>query len=531
MPRHCVDIPDVYPGVVRPVLFSAAEFLIERLRLPKETQIYIPGDNEDTPMNGSSFNCCSHSPSFPSQARVVLRFTEEPVLDVTLTTVTHQNDNPPLFYDTVRQVSIRPIRKMIRTNCEITVVGQSRGVIQRMIDYIQTQFAMMQGEYTLQLKYHYTLPDVVVLLLNDIHKTIEASKTPLHHSFGRYFENHRMHPMLTLSTMTGTAPRIAVAETQEEVLGWFDFTDTPGRPERSSDEDGSYQITMNFGFNYGRPIQLYVEYPLLVHQKLLPKVWLTDTHNHSFYERARKVSGLKEGMDWINSLPLKYFPKTISAPEKDDWDAPVGTRRHRFFFQALLQIDKDRPRELLDINNMGRWRFGEHLTQYIKDLGSCVFSPTGIFGVELYQNNKLIATNLEFVEGKFLALEDLDTRYVYHIRFGIVKNLRHLSNEQFKCLRRYPHVFHQLIRFLRLPSGQIEFSQLPLIGTGSSYTEADCVGEKREDGKSPGIVHGDVVEQARSESNQQEKQRNGATAGPDVRTVMNLGIIARRANK
>lgn len=531
MPRHFVDIPDVYPGVVRPVLYSATEFLIEKLRLPKETKIYIPGENEDTPMNGGSFACCQNSVSFPSETRVVMRFTEEPVLDVTLTTVTNQNDNPPLFYDTVRQVSIRPVRKMVRINCEITVVGQSRGVIQRMIDYIQTQLATLKGEYTLQLKYHYTLPDVVVLLLNDVHKTIESSQTPLHHSFGRYFENHRMHPMMTLSTLTGTAPRIAVDEVQEEVLGWFDFTDTPGRPERTPDEDGSYQISMNFGFNYERPIQLFVEYPLLVHQKLLPKIWLSDTHNHSFYERVRKVSSLKEGFDRLRSLELRFFPKEISVPERDDWEAPVGASRHSFFFQALLQIDIKQPRLLMDINNMGRWTFGEYLKQYIQDLGSCAFSDSGIFGLELYRNNKRISTAIEYLDGKLLSTEDLDTRYVYHIRFGIIRNLRHLSDKVIRCIRRYPHVFHQLIRFLRLPAGAVEFSDIPLIGVGSSYNEADCIGERDSNGKSAGTINSKFVDEARTQSNQQELQKNTASARLNGFTVLNLGIITWRVPK
>lgn len=531
MPKHFVDIPDVYPGVVRPVLYSATEFLIEKLRLPKETKIYIPGDNDDTPMNGGSFACCQHSVSFPSETRVELRFTEEPVLDVTLTTVSNINDNPPLFYDTVRQVSIRPVRKMVRVNCEITIVGQSRGVIQRMIDYVQTQLASQKGEYTLQLKYHYALPDVAVLLLKEVQRTIEASDTPLHHSFGRYFENHRMHPMLTLGTLNGTAPRIAVSEVQEEVLGWFDFTDSPGRPERTSEEDGSYQISMNFGFNYERPIQLFIEYPLLVHQKPLPRVWLSDTHNHSFYERTRKVSSLKEGFDRLRSLELRYFPKTISAPEQDDWDAPVGPSRHSFFFQALLQIDAKNPRFLLDINQMGRWTFGEHLKQYIQDLGSCAFSDSGIFGVELYRNNKRIATSIEYLDGKFLTTEDLDTRYVYHIRFGIIRNLRHLSDAVIKCLRRYPHVFHQLVRFLRLPVGNLSFAEIPLIGVGSSYNEQDCLGERDAEGKSVGTIHSKIVDDAREQSNQQERQKNTASARSNGFTVLNLGIITWRARK
>ena len=532
MPKNFVDIPDVYPGVVRPVLYSAAQFLLEQLRLPEETTIYIPGEETTTPMNGSSFNCCRDAIRFPSESRLELRFTEEPVLETTLTTATNAHDNNPLFYDTVRGISVRPVHKMVRVNCEIVYVGQSRGVVQRMCDYVATRISSMMGEYTLQLKYHYTLPDVLVLLLMTLHKTMETSETPLNQSFGHYFELHRAHPMLNIGTMIGTAPRIAVSEIQEEVLGWFDFTDNPGKPERVSDSGDAWQISMNFGFNYVRPIQLFVEWPLLVHNKLIPKEWRTDSHYHSFYERTRKVSTLKEALDTLKFNELKYLPPSISVPEIDDWVAPVGENRYNFFFTALLQLTKANRHELIDLNNMGRWHFGEHLTQFLLDVGGCAIKAGGLLRAELYRNNKLINVELDIVDGKIITTEDLDLRYSYHIRFGLIRNLRFLHDPILACLRRYPHLFHQIVRYLRLPSAQIPYSELPLIGVGSSVTnEATCIGEKTEHRKSAGVVKTDYVDQVSKESNIKEIVNNRATSQRTMLTVMQLGIITLRKRK
>lgn len=536
MPKTLADIPNAYQGIIRPVMKNVVRQLQQELRLPPNTQVFIPGASQSTPMNGGEFGKCCEDTGivFPASTSIVMNFREEPAYDSSLTTELSKHDTPTIFDDPVRGVSITPLRRQIKVSCDLVITGQSRTVVQQMIDYVRMRISHRWSEFPLTLQYSYNIPDGVMSLLVEINRLTEQSLAPLQMSFGKYFETYRTHPVINLTTMAGTTQRIASTETQEEVFGWFDFNDTPMEPERNGDNNGSYSVNMNFTFVYSRPTQLKVEWPLLVHQQIIGSKFRPKHRYRSFHEITRKVSTLKAAMDKLNRQDATVYPDCLQLPEIDDWIPSENLNDTLTLLRLAFALSKPQGDVLFDFANLNKpWKLGVELLEYITQLGNRAFEQMPFFELALFEGDKQIPFSFKIEGTKVICLSTLDLQKVYHVEMGITRNWRFVSTDNLEGIRRYPRLFYQLVKYLRLPVGYIPYLNLGINGQGRPRVPSTRYpGEGFGRGKDKdGTLEHRAVDRAVKESSGIDPATRIAGNENSIRNAMLLDLIALREDQ
>lgn len=535
MPRSYADIPDAYTGIIRPVIYHVSRRILTELRLPADTKVFIPGENGYVPLPQSVIDeCCSKETVFPQSTKLVLNFSEEPALQSALATATSTENTPPFFADTERDIYITPIRRQVKVTCTFEFTGQSIIETQRLTDFIKHRISMRWSDFPFDLQYSYLIPDNLILLLMSLHKTMEASSAPTGKSFGEYFEAYRASPSLKLTTMIGTAPRIAITEHQYEVMGAFDFNDAPPAAQRSGNENGSFVTSMSFSFYYSRPVQFLATWPLLVHNRVIDTPYRPNERYRAFGAVTRKVSTFKAAMDSLNKLKDRLVPPYLNIPHIDDFSPKTDDPSYQFLFQLMVAIEgKEENETLFNFNDLGKhFRIGSDLAEYINQLGTLAFSSSAILHLELHENNRRVPFHFTVENGAVVCSEKLDPTKYYHLRFGVRRNWKFVNESHINGLRRYPNLFKQLTQFLRIPTGSRKQSDYQVNGYGHPrLPNPRFPGEGFGRGKdTAGTLTRKELERAIIEtSSRQPRGVRDGTTGP--RFAFHIGILVMRSSE
>lgn len=482
MPNALIPLPDVYESVTRRVAVDVAAQLARTMQLPGNTQVYLPGNVDTVPMNGGTFgDCCDPGVRYPAEARVVVRFTEEADEAHTLTTPVHQPEHMPIFHDTERDIIIRPTYRYVNFTVSIEyTIGQIVHA-QRWLDSIRAKISALRAELYQTLEYHYALPTPALDLLKHLHEKMEASAVPTGLSFDEYLEKYLVLEPTTATTLIGTSPTMVFPEKQHEVLGWFDFTTTPQTPEKN-DGAGTYTTNFSYMLMYNRPTHAYCKWPMLVHNRVIDRLYRPTEPYTTFKQVTRRVSTTKGSYDSLQRQLEAHGVPYIHHPETDDWSPPFVPKGRLTFFTGLLQISPNNPRHLIDISNLGDYTFTPYFLEYFYHQQNRLFSSNGsFFEFRVYENNTYRSDiELSFVPGtlRIQANEDLDLTKYYHIQISLVRNWYSVTNDALQCLRRYPTVAYTLAKALGFSIGGGSYCDMNLIGGGRPVpTPGDCPGE------------------------------------------------------
>lgn len=467
MPNALIALPDVYESVTRRVAVDVTSQLARTMGLPGDTQVYLPGNAETVPMNGGMFgDCCDPKIRYPAEARLVMRYTEELDEAHTLTTMVNKPEHRPLFQDSDRGITIRPVYRYVSMMANFEYNAPNIVLAQRWLDEMRSRISMLRAELYQTLEYHYGIPKAVLSLLRELHKTMEDSEAPTGKSFDDYLTEHLLQPVKTVATLAGTEELLVVPEKQYEVLGWFDFTTTPNQPDRK--EDGSYNTSFTYTLHYNRPMQLYCEYPMLVHNKPINPLYRPQESYSTFRGATRRVSTTKGSFDGLLALLGEKGVPYIQHPDTDTW-VPKYIPKHRLtFFSGLLRIRKGTPRYLVNLYNLGEFTFTPFFLEYFYQQRHSLFSKThSVFEFRLYENDSLRSDiELSFIPGSLAIVtnRDLDLTKYYHLQISIKRNWYAVHRDTLQILRKYPVVLYTLLRALGVVLGDVKFKDLNLLG-------------------------------------------------------------------
>lgn len=482
MPNALIPLPDVYESVTRRVAVDVISQLSRTLRLPGNTEVYLPGNTESVPMNGGTFGeCWDPGVRYPAEARLIVRFNEAINEDNALTATVNKPQQMPLFWDEHRDVVIRPVYRYVNLTVSIEYIAPNITLAQRWLDHMRSQYSMGRAELYQDLEYHYAIPSPVLHLLKHIHETMEASPVPTGETFDEYFEKHRFAPVKTATTLSGSSPTQVVPEHQYEVLGWFDFTATPPTPEKDGNDSGTYTSAFTYTLHYNRPVQMYCKYPMLIHNNPVGKTYRPQEPYETFRKHPRRVSTRKGSFDEQMALMEAEGVPYIQYPDTDDWIPEFIPKDRLTFFTGLLVVSPDDPYTLMDLSNLGDFAFSPYFLEYFYTQGNNVFSPTGsIFEFRLYENNRYYSTATFTLTGTTISVnEALDSTRYYHLQISLRRNWMLVDWETLDCLRRYPTVAYWALRALGVELGGTNKPPTKnLLGASRPRpTSTDCPGE------------------------------------------------------
>lgn len=474
MPQVLLALPDVYESVIRRCAIDSVNQLARTMRLPPDTHILLPGTAEAMPMNQGDYFLANNDPGilYPSDGRLMVSVTEEIDESTTLSQHVGTQENLPLFSDPIRQLIFFPIYRQVTMNLNIEYVAPNQTSARRWLDEMRSRIVQLRAELYQTLEYHYAIPDAAMVLIHEVWQKIEASSQPTGLTFKDYLDHYLARPTKTGETLAGTHPRRLIVEKQMEVLGWFDFTSTPQTPEKASQDDGSYTSSFTFSLVYDRPTQLLCRYPLVIHNTPIKSEFIPKEPYYTFRQYDRRVSFLKGSLEsFLNDIQQKHIPYLV-YPEVDDWSPDTLGSPELIFFSGLLVLDKDQPRRLVDLAELGPHTFTPYFLEYFYQQQHTLFNTdTSPFVFKLYEGQTYRNDVTFSFQAGSLVLQtdrDLDMTRMYHIQLGLARDWGRLSGDTVQCLRRYPVVTYTLFRILGVNLGNAAvYNDLRLLASSS----------------------------------------------------------------
>lgn len=483
MPSVIVPLPDVYETVSRAVAVGAVQQLAQYMGLPEHTRVVLPGKSETVPMNDGIFgNCCdaANAVYFDPQEKLVIRYEELAEENFTLSTAVWNHDNYPIFVDQKRNVWVRPIRRFVDFRLDMTYQAPNVVVAQRWLDDQRIKLSEGAGDLTLFLEFHYNIPKPVQSLFKGLHTTMENSAWPTGLSYEEWLQGCFTQPTTTMTTMIDTHPTLAIEERQVDVVGHFDFINTPDTPQPSSDKSGSYEVTFSYICRYDRPTHMHVEYPMIMNQCPIPSVFRPKYPYANYQQLDRKATVLRSSLEAAIGMHQGMGSTYIQYPDTDDWHTDNRPRHSFLIFSGLLTLDCKDPRYLMNMRSLGRFNFQGWWTELFDTLGDKVFKGNSWFIIRLFKNNEYINVPMSMERGtlKLMSDVDLDPNYVYHIQILINKNFAGIPRHLWECLRRYPTVVYQLFQLFQVGFGRGPIEKMPMIGLKvDRFPSEECPGE------------------------------------------------------
>ncbi len=469
MPNVIVHLPDVYESVVRRSAKKVVSDLSNIMRLAPDVNILLPGAAQTVPMNGGNFdNCCTTGVKYHPEERIIVTVSEDVDENYTLTTSVKNRENFPIFEDESIMLEVSPVFRYLTLTLNFEYRAPSRVVVERWINEMRSRISAGRQDIQHILEYHYGIPRPLEALLKDIHKTKEDSNWPDGDSFDEFLKRITKTPITTLTDLKGGNGMYAVPEHQYEVMGWFDFTTSPPTPDPS--EAGTFVTNFSYMVHFSKPVQLNVRYPLVVHNKIIPKTWWPAGYPTPHQEIAKRVSTTKNAFEGLMySLSKKPVPY-VHHPEFDDFypkDRPIDTNT---FFSGILTLNPQCPNFIINLYRLGNFTFTPYFLEYFYLEGTKAISENGgPFSFRLYENGRYMGADVLELEPNSLNVisrVELNPKRVYHIQIGLKKNWYRISNEGIETLRKYPVVTYICLRVLGIALANRAYLDLDVIGAG-----------------------------------------------------------------
>lgn len=471
MANAVIVLPDVYETIQRAVAVSAVSQIAQFMGLPPETNVYFPGRAETVPMNGGVFgNCCDASSAirFDPEELIEVRYDEIAEENFTLSTSVRNNENFPIFVDEKHGIWIRPVRRFVDFRIDITYQAPNVVVAQRWLDDQRIKLSEGFGDFTIALEYHYNFPVPMMALLRGLYDTQESSGFPTGQEFDKWLLERTVQPNTSMVTMTDKSPQYTVYERMVDVVGHFDFINTPETPQPSSDKAGSYECTFSYICRYERPTHMYVEYPIIMNQCPIPKIFRPEYPYQNYQQVDRKTTSLRGSLDHAFILASNRGLPYIQYPDADEWTPPDEYPDKLTFFTGLLMLNCKDTQAIMDFSSLGRFTFTPWFMEFFETVGTKAFGSNSFFDIRLYRNNERLFVPLEMEQGtlKLRSKIPLDPEYYYHIQISVNGNWLQITKEHWDGIRRYPTVFWNICKMFGVCKGKFPLNKLELLGLG-----------------------------------------------------------------
>lgn len=446
MPSLSLSLPDIKQSVTRPVIYKVLEQLFEITRLSKDTRIYYAGEANVIQTPGTSIDEeGDRDARFGTGRYTFVNVTEQYQTPAIQEIQSHAFDNVPVFEDRELRLSLRPIYLPSDVTVEVTYRSNSETEVARWMAEMLTRASRGRDLNLHRVSYHYPLPFDFIELIEDAW-TLKEKQGGTGVGFQDYFRSHSTDRLTVLTARDGAKGILAVQETQAEIIGLFDFVGIPEKPQRDS-ETGTWEISFAYKFTYQRPDEIYVHYPVAVHNQLMPRRWLQDIrHEEDPKARAHYYSKSYAALanfaaDVNANLPRQPLPY-LRLPMFDDFKPEAVIPGTATVFSALTFITPTDTQTLMNVKDLDDYRIDADILDFLLKSEAKYINRLyqSFFQLTLYRDGS--STAMEKVElledGTIRSTVPLDIRKTYHVRLALVIDVHLLTQEAITRLRYYP---------------------------------------------------------------------------------------------
>lgn len=450
MPKVSLPVPETYQSITRPVYQAVIKQLLANTDVREVAVIGSLGDQEALPLNGSGHFKEAETAVFSHREKVLVRYREDHQEQTLLAQPAVAEDGRYIFSDPLLKVGLRPVYSMIDCTLSVVFRGEDKQQILRWRDDIVRQIRNNRAEQLYEATYQYPISEVGIVTLMEIHRLREAT-APYGDTFAKYWKDHTPDFKLTyLSTQAGGELLPVVTEQQVNILGYLDFTIPP--EETKGEHGATWEVSFDFKFQYQRPITFVLDFPIAIHQRLVPGKFYDRRPNYTpeWLADKGKIDSFLDAPRDLNWVRKSNYLGII-APHYDDWVPSVYSNDFINLFTALVAISPQNLRHVINLNELGVYSLKPQFLTYLLDQRVFAFGSNRMaLQLEVYENDRpLPYTALELQpDGTVLCNRDLDLRSTYRIRINVLHYLDRLSTEDSTTLRKYPEVCIPVLRWL-----------------------------------------------------------------------------------
>lgn len=430
MPKVALEVEELHKSITRPVALDAVRHIMRITGISKKTPINFTGVAETVAQPGSTLEGSLDPATFDQSSKVFVEIVEDYIEADLLVEAVHREENWPFFEDRALGVSLKPSYSRMEMVISLRYRTKDRPSAEAWRNGIRRKIAETRAENVHEIQYHYPIPYPFMMLLTDVHKNREAT-AGYGEKLSEYLRQKFSPKVSVLATVAGTAPTFVVRERQVGVLGWFDFTSPP---QQEKEEEGSvWSISCDYHLQYDKPISVVATYPLMVHNKLLPKLWIDHPRAYRIPELHKAASASRHAFNRIiaNRPHTRYtqYCGGVQYPAYDDWlptNQPPGTTS---MVRVLLKVDPKDEHLVLDLHELP-WPLDPELYEYILSESRYVFTYHECpIVISLYEGDVYFGDEvLEITPAGVLRSKiPLSLRDVYHLRLAIQSDLSLLS--------------------------------------------------------------------------------------------------------
>lgn len=428
MPAIVITLANTHETVTRPVVLDVMKHLFKITGIDSKTELSFPDDLAKQKQAGSSINTEAPTIKFSNNAKVSIDIDEEYDADKILSTAVAYPEHRFIFVDNAIRVYIKPVYSSTNMTINIKYRATDKQAAMRWRDNIRKYVSMSREVDLHHLDYSYLVPKESLVLLKEIHRLREAVD-----GYGQTFEQWLQQcitpKLTTLSNLSGKQTELAIAETQMQVQGYFDFEGAPEKGEKT-DDGNTWTISVAYKFKYEKPIGCVIRYPVMVHNQLIDNEYLplpVDTNEQHQRRYSLSSLGFLEFESGLDKYPKK---NGYSIPSYDDF-SPTGylpsTMR---VFTALTIKDDEYPTHLFSLLELGDIELKPEIIAFMRTEYSFMNKPySSVFNLSIYCMSVLLPNNNIYVDS------DLDVhvsfnrnkRNYHHVNLGIVSDLSLLT--------------------------------------------------------------------------------------------------------
>ena len=456
MPKIYTTLSNIQQTVIRPVIYSVIEQIKNITKINKNVLILFPGDSGVNSTPGSTMDEDKNREALFNATNIVEIEVQYDHDDEDMTSTDAYGDYTyPVFKDTRLDIYLSPIYSKTNVTINFKYRTPSKTEAMRWRDDIRTKLSQMRDINLHSVDYSYNVPLVYLVLLKLIHERREAIEG-YGEDFRTYLKLNSTDALTLVSDVVGQDTVLAIAETQSRIIGLYDFSALPEKPEKDN-ENSIWTINFSYRFTFDQPIAAGMKYPLMIHNQPLPLEYIdfkeAEVKN---YDKNLIPDGRLNGLNYFESdtthnsrYPDKMY---IRLPSFDDYVLDQAYTGTAAIFLTLCQIDQSNPKLLLDLNDIGDIEIDQDIFNFMKESETPYLCKPymSILNLSLYRGEGLIEdkaiscnNNLELylANGPKIRLE-------HRVRFSIVCDLHMLHPSAIARLKKYPEVFKKLITII-----------------------------------------------------------------------------------
>lgn len=452
MPVVIFDLPETVESVSRNVTQSVVRQFLKITGLPDNAVIQFNGDLGKTFNNGSTTASESRDPYFGGTSKIIVEVNEIMLQDAIQHTHTGYVGHTPAFLDRELRVQVVPMYTPTKISITIRYMDLSRTAVTQWYNNLHVRIAGMLDVMLYEVDYHYSFSDSLLKLLNDVYSRREQ-EAPYGDTIGEYILKHSTDRLTLATSITGVVERAVVAETQTRIQGFLD--DTPELDKPSKEEDGKYSVEIRHTLTYDKPTALRVEYPIMVHNQLLPFEYFE--HIHEYDQSRKKVRHSQFGHTTpffeVNTVTNQFYDSEYvkRIPSYDYFQPEKELFGTKASFYALCSVAED-GKLLLNLTELGDLQIDDEILEFMRESEYPFMTSEykSIFTVQLYKHNTMQGNNVLAVD-RFLdvkAIGDLFLRDVHRVRVGLVVDLKLLDRAALERLLKYKGALMKILRII-----------------------------------------------------------------------------------